>query len=360
LSPVNKVIFNWKVESFPRVLKSFGKIGFESPEFKVVSSDGEVHSLKLRFKEYYSDNGPVDYIEENGDVKDIDELTLINVEVINTSKKKFCLAGSLVYVNEENDDKVIGMFGNPVLAEFNDSGWVFENKFKILVEWCGGDKEDLTNYFCVDYAIETMKIKVELTTPGIVTNSIKLVPSEFTVKEIGANRLFTDIKSLMTKADEYADFNIACEGQMFPCHEAILRTRSPVFDKMFQQEMKESSTRQMTINDVKKDTIGAMLEYLYTGEVKKKVENESELVYVADKYELAGLLELCLHKLIEVEENMVVDILIMADRHDLKDFKKVAMQRILMNKSKFGNDTDFVEKMKQTPNLLVELFQQFK
>ena len=126
---------------------------------------------------------------------------------------------------------------------------------------------------------------------------------------------------------------------------------------MFQQDMKESSTRELLIDDVKKDTVKAMLEYIYTGDVVTKVKNESELIYVADKYGLAGLLELCFHKLNEVEENMVVDILILADRHNLEDFKKVAMQRILMNKSKFVKMKEFVEKINQTPLLLMELFQ---
>jgi len=359
LSTANKVIFNWKIEIFPRVIKAFGKTGLESPEFKVVSSDGEVQSLKLRFKEFSSDNGPVTFIEENGGVRHIDDHALINVEVINTTKKKFFLTGSLVIDDGVGEEK--GTFGNLEKEEFKDSDWVFANEScNIVVTFSNGIEGGLTSFFCVRNATETMKMKVELTTPGLVTNTIRIVPSEYTVKEIGANRLVTDIKSLLTKADEYADFSILSEGQDFPCHEAILRTRSPVFDKMFQQEMKESSSRQMVIEDVKKDAVGAMLEYLYTGEVKKKVENESELIYVADKYEIAGLLELCLHKLNEVEEDMVVDILIMADRHNLKDFKKVAMQRILMNKSMFGVDEDFVEKMKQTPHLLVELFQQFK
>ena len=50
------------------------------------------------------------------------------------------------------------------------------------------------------------------------------------------------------------------------------------------------------------------------------MNNESELVYIADKYELPGLLELCFQKLNEVEESMVVDILILADRHKLRGF----------------------------------------
>ena len=220
-----------------------------------------------------------------------------------------------------------------------------------------GDGEFNFTGFCVDNATQTMKIKAEISTPGLITEYVSVVPIEHTVKEIGASKLARDIKSLLDRADTFSDFSIICEGQYHPCHEAILRTRSPVFERMFQQDMKESSTRELIIDDIKKDTVQAMLEYIYTGEVTMKVKNESELIYVADKYELAGLLELCFHKLSDVEENMVVDILILADRHNLEDFKKVAMQRILMNKSKFVKNKEFVEKINQTPLLLMELFQ---
>ena len=63
--------------------------------------------------------------------------------------------------------------------------------------------------------------------------------------------------------------------------------RSPVFAKMFEQKI---SNRVLSICDVKKDTVEALLEYIYTGEIATKVENESELLYIAAKYEIAGLL----------------------------------------------------------------------
>ena len=79
-------------------------------------------------------------------------------------------------------------------------------------------------------------MQATLTTPGLVT-LFSLVPTEGTVKEIGVERLVTDIKALLENAGAFSDFDIVCEGQFYPCHEAILRTRSLVFERMFQQEM---------------------------------------------------------------------------------------------------------------------------
>jgi len=355
VAPVDKVIFNWKIENFPRMLKSFSTTGFDSPEFKVTSSDGRVYPLKLRFQQrILSEESGVslDSIEEDGDYRDCADHALITVSVINMDNVKFCLAGSLIL----GEDKVKGEFGDPEKAQFKEDNWVFINKStSISCEYSDGSAEDFTG-FCVDSATQTLNMQAEISTPGLVTSSVSLVPREGTVKEIGAKRLAADIKSLLDNSDVFSDFSIVCEGQYHQCHEAILRTRSPVFERMFQQEMKESSSRELLIDDVKKDTVEAMLEYIYTGELTRKVKNESELIYVADKYALAGLLEICFHNLDEVEENMVVDILILADRHNLEDFKKVAMQRILINKSRFVKMEEFVEKINQTPLLLMELF----
>jgi len=359
LDPVDKVIFNWKIENFPRVLRSFGQTGFDSPEFKVTSSDGQVHSLKLRFQQMKVPGGGIlDRIDDQEpDNRHIDDFTLIDVTVVNSNGVKFCLAGSLEIFMLNG--YLGGNIGDPVLAQFFEESWVFKS-YRIYFYYhdsSHGDGEGEFTGFCVDNATQTLKMVAEIFTPGLVTNSVSLVPSESTVKEKGATRLVTDIKSLLDKADLFSDFRIVCGGLMLPCHEAILRARSPVFDSMFQQDMKESSSRELSIEDVQNDTVEAMLEYIYTGGVTKKVKNESELVYVADKYELPGLLELCFHKLNEVDESMVIDILILADRHKLEDFKKVLMHRILMNKARFVQMKEFVTKINQTPLLLMELFQ---
>ena len=182
------------------------------------------------------------------------------------------------------------------------------------------------------------------------------VSSHFTVKDSGATELLSDIESLLSRADEYAVFTISCEGKNFPCHEVILRARSPVIDKMFQQEMKEKHIRKLTAEDVGRNTMDAVREFIYTGEISKKVDNESELIYLGDKYNIDGLLKLCFKKLPEADNKMAADILFVAHRHNLEEFKKVVMKRIHMNKPEFVKDNNFLDKLKQTPDLLLELF----
>ena len=75
---------------------------------------------------------------------------------------------------------------------------------------------------------------------------------------------------------------------------------------------------------------------LYTGEVSNHVKDVAMLVYAADKFELKGLLEICSTKLkTGMEDDELVDILILSYRHNLADFKRLALERIMANKARF-------------------------
>ena len=79
---------------------------------------------------------------------------------------------------------------------------------------------------------------------------------------------------------------------MFLCHEALLRARSPVMDKMFGQKMKEVISRKKVLEDVQGCSIQAFLLFVYTNDIGPVKGNDAELIYLADKYEVPGLLEL--------------------------------------------------------------------
>eukprot|EP00092_Neocalanus_flemingeri_P017952 GFUD01019426.1.p1 GENE.GFUD01019426.1~~GFUD01019426.1.p1 ORF type:complete len:373 (+),score=87.58 GFUD01019426.1:79-1197(+) len=362
LLPTHSVSINWKIDNFARWLKVLGKVGIYSPEFKITSTDNKAYSVKVKLQELADYTG----IMEDGVPKSLENFRLVTVAMVvvdNDPNDMFSLAGTLdldwVGIGGVGGKRSSGKFGDSDQGKFDHGlSWQFMNSSStISYSRPGYNYAHLPSGFCVASATEALQLKVELATPGLMSNSISLVPTEHTVKEIGSTRLMDDMRSLLSQVDEYADFTIVCEDKNFPCHEAILRARSAVLNKMFLQKMKEATTRKLMIEDVGKDTVDVFLEYLYTGEIKKKVANESELIYIADKYLVTGLLELCFHKLPEVDEDRVVDILILADRHNLEDFKKVAIRRIMMNKAELFKDEEFVEKMKMSPHLLVELVQ---
>jgi len=357
LSHANKSVFNFKIENFQRLLKIYGETGFFSPCFDVVGSDGGLHPVKLKITQFskYGSYG-VSSFSEGGISRSVAEYVLIQVDVVDLPAD-LMLAGT---IQVELDGKtILGSIGNAEEDKYERSTVStisFTNKSSPVSIYVNSSAYQVGTIFGVATIKEVLEMKVQLSTPGIMIGSTGLVPSVKTAKEAGVDRLVADLKSLLTSVDSYADFSIVCQGENFPCHEAILRARSPVFDKMFIQKLKESTTREMIMDDIEKETVGHLLEYIYTGGVTNKVENEAELIYVADKYYIPGLLEMCLRKLPEVEENKVVDILILADRHNLEEFKKLSMQMILKDKKKFLKDEDFVAKLKETPHILMDLF----
>lgn len=63
----------------------------------------------------------------------------------------------------------------------------------------------------------------------------------------------------------FGDTCIKVDGKSLHVHKDILSARSPVFAAMFINEWREKSTQTVTINEIKFETILAMIKYIYYG-----------------------------------------------------------------------------------------------
>ena len=91
------------------------------------------------------------------------------------------------------------------------------------------------------------------------------------------DQLFTDV-----------EFHVA--GRIFSAHKAIVANRSPVLQAMFRNDMTESRTNQVKIDDVNAAVFKRFLRFLYTGRIDTC---HDELFAVADKYQVETLRRLC-------------------------------------------------------------------
>merc|ERR1719186_819045 len=206
--------------------------------------------------------------------------------------------------------------------------------------------------FNISHLATEIKFRVELYfLSPIINTSITDKPG----KDSGHAKLSSDMKAALDRVANFSDFTIECGGKIFPCHEFILRARSTVLDTMFQNKMKETGGRSMCVEDVGPDTMAAVLEYMYPGELAMEVDNIKELIYIADKYEMEELLKICFQKLPEIGDDMIVDFLFMADKHNFVEYRKAAMARIYADKDKFMKDREFLEKLREVPDLMLEL-----
>ena len=96
----------------------------------------------------------------------------------------------------------------------------------------------------------------------------------------GSALLASELSSLVINP-KHSDVMVKCPGKTFLCHKAILASRSPFFDKMFTPNNNNSNINKQSKLEVKEFTVETMecvLEYLYSGEVKREVGDVVELV----------------------------------------------------------------------------------
>ena len=111
---------------------------------------------------------------------------------------------------------------------------------------------------------------------------------------------------------------------------------------MLKADMEEAKTGVVDVVDVEENTMKKLLEFIYTGKIEEMDNQLEMLLYAADKYEINGLVSkhmLCSSRLLispfqihlckgalsqkDVTPKNATGILLLADRHSLRELKKV-------------------------------------
>eukprot|EP00092_Neocalanus_flemingeri_P105078 GFUD01134643.1.p1 GENE.GFUD01134643.1~~GFUD01134643.1.p1 ORF type:complete len:374 (-),score=100.42 GFUD01134643.1:52-1173(-) len=361
-SDVVDFCYDWKVVNFGRCLKIQQQI--ESPPLVIPGTNGLVcHLVCTR------DFPRMVWIQVNDVVKVVKEPSLFSITLqCEKRAEDVKLAG---YVEVLCDNVWLrGSFGDQTKEQFTSFAKVGNNKLgwsfipaKPMIKFLG-DGHGLTDFLSVSTFIDfngfwhdskqnqPQEIKLTLFSPGEMTQTSSLIPP--TVMD-NTSRLAA-MKSLMLDA-KHSDVVLECQGEKFNCHKSILGARSTVFTKMFDANMKEAASVLVGINDVEPDIVQTMVEFIYTGDVTKQIEDLAKVVYVADKYRLEGFLDFCFRKFdIDREDDQLIEMLLLADKHNLDQFKDLAMKRIIVNKAKYIADENFRCKIQDHPEILFELF----
>src|SRR3954451_19894375 len=98
---------------------------------------------------------------------------------------------------------------------------------------------------------------------------------------------------LLINNPKYCDIEILCgnEKKLYG-NRAILAARSEVFDGLLYNGMKESYEKQITFPTINSSAMEIVLEYTYTGKIKKKSltkDNIVEAYFAADYFQLEDL-----------------------------------------------------------------------
>lgn len=194
----------------------------------------------------------------------------------------------------------------------------------------------ITTYSFTDLDVEFLKDKKLYIPVQIDAQALSL--SADVVDNIKAQH---DCRALLTEPVG-ADFIVESkEGVSFRVHKIIMMSHSDVFKAMLKDDTAESQNNIVKLVDVATDDIHAMLEYIYTGTIRDIDNiNFTNILMLADRYDLKGLRELCNHALAQqlTPEN-AIDILLLADMYDSDSLKLTALKYIKRNKEALDSST---------------------
>ena len=197
---------------------------------------------------------------------------------------------------------------------------------------------------------------VPRTDPSLVVDSV--------VQE--ADRLLTALSSMCTK--DNTDVQIICGDRTFGCHSIILKARSMFFFKLL-----EGGHNVVKIQDIQSSVMDDIIRYIYTGQVTSTSNEKIIIQYfsqteitgdklvdtmaAASRFELPTMLEKCL-KMFRNQINFdnAADVLIVSDKLGLEDFKRIAVNKITLNRTMLAADPVFRKKMVDNPDVLMLLY----
>jgi len=97
----------------------------------------------------------------------------------------------------------------------------------------------------------------------------------------------------------------------------FLLVRSQVFAAMLNSQMVQAHSNKVEIADFDPDTVKGMLQYLYTGKTDLLTERATDLLEIAEKYDIPGLKWICQHSLAtNLDKENAAVMLVLADRNN--------------------------------------------
>jgi len=184
-----------------------------------------------------------------------------------------------------------------------------------------------------------------------------LVESQITLRDTES---FSTFGRTIMEDDYTADFTIKCATKTFRVHKGVLCARSPVLRAMIRSELKEAKEGEMNIKEIDEGTLDSVITFIYTGELE--IAEDIDVLMTAwagNKYLLPGFMELLCYNLKNKEDlkpRTIADVLIAAYRHDNKQLKSVALEKIRNDRS-IVNEEEFRKAMnKADNNVIFDLF----
>jgi hypothetical protein len=231
----------------------------------------------------------------------------------------------------------------------------------MLKEFCTWDHwsllPELNGSFACPDGVDLTEITWETTNPNEwkpLTCLLWLEFETFAVGEKNALKQLTDLYVQQNHRDVQFNFE---NDQHIGGHSHILVARSPVFAAMFQHEMKETKTGQVSIQDIQPNIFKQMLHYIYSGRLSLPLTETSaqRLFEAADKYDIGDLKDECVDRLIHrIRVDNVINLMAWAHTHSVEELKEETLEFTSLHGKEISQLKDWENLMKNYPEVFFE------
>ena len=105
----------------------------------------------------------------------------------------------------------------------------------------------------------------------------------------GSALLASELSTLIINP-KHSDVMLKCPGKTFLCHKVILASRSPFFDKMFTSNNNINKQQsKLEVNEFTVETMECVLEFFYSGEVRREIGDAVELVKAGVHFQVSDV-----------------------------------------------------------------------
>ena len=189
-------------------------------------------------------------------------------------------------------------------------------------------------------------------------------------KSLGSEATITAVNKAIMLDEDTADFTVCCENEELKVHKnflcsrfvqtkpihfaylVVFHFRSPVLRAMILGKMTEARKNEVFIEDLDAETLSSMITFIYTGDFDVSDQTDVQMVArAADKYDIKGFLELLCFKMKtgNIKNYFIADMLITADRHNSRELRAVALDKLRADRSIMKQD-GFRQRMMMAEN----------
>ncbi|XP_064455419.1 speckle-type POZ protein-like [Ornithodoros turicata] len=166
-----------------------------------------------------------------------------------------------------------------------------------------------------------------------------------------------DLRQLKISNESSDVVLVAHGGKKIHAHKLVLAMRSSVFRAMFANDMKEKRESEVTLEDTDAALVEEMLTFMYTDSAPNIKSMATDLILMADKYDLGRLRLLCERELSSnFSVDTVVDVLRLADKLNLTYLPNAAVMYINLHSSDVRKTNGWKAMVQEEPRLLERIF----